>query len=156
MTRFLLNKCRAASYGDGSNALGKQRARLRGLASYLNMTIVGEVYEYGSGTAKQRTGWNKVLQIAEVKSATAIFVTDYSRIARNWDAMIDAVLDAFDRGLEFIAADEEQPFYLFINTYRWIQSWGSVENTSPCSGMQNSVQASTPVSNSLKIKGHIS
>ena len=125
--------CRTATNDDRDNSLEKQSARLRGLADRLRgladlsgMTIVGEVYEYGNGIARQRPGWNKALQIAEDKGANAIFVTDYSRIAHDWDTMIDAVLDAFDRGLEFITADDEQPFYLFINTWMWLERWKKI------------------------------
>ena len=118
--------CRTAANDDRDNSLEKQCARLRGLADLSGMTIVGEVYEYGNGIARQRPGWNKALQIAEDKGANAIFVTDYSRIAHDWDTMIDAVLDAFDRGLEFITADDEQPFYLFINTWMWLERWKKI------------------------------
>ena len=118
--------CRASLQDDDGSTLEKQSARLRGLADLSGMTIVGEVYEYGNGIARQRPGWNKALQIAEDKGANAIFVTDYSRIAHDWDTMIDAVLDAFDRGLEFITADDEQPFYLFINTWMWLERWKKI------------------------------
>ena len=68
-----------------STVLEKQSARLRGLARLSNMTIVGEVFECGNGIARQRPGWNKALEIAAEKGANAIFVTDYSRIAHDWD-----------------------------------------------------------------------
>ncbi len=118
--------CRTATNDGSDNSLEKQSARLRGLAELSGMAIVGEIYEYGNGIARQRPGWNKALQIAEDKGANAIFVTDYSRIAHDRDTMIDAVLDAFDRGLEFITADDEQPFYLFINTWMWLKRWKKI------------------------------
>ena len=123
--------CHAASQDDSGNTLEKQSARLRGLAKLSNITVVGEVFEYGNGIARQRPGWNKALEIAAEKDANAIFVTDYSRIARGWDIMIDAVLDAFDRGLEFITADKEQPFYLFINTWMWLERWSTIKQVWP-------------------------
>ena len=74
--------CRAASQDDSGNTLEKQSARLRGLAKLSNITVVGEVFEYGNGIARQRPGWNKALEIAAEKEANAIFVTDYSRICK--------------------------------------------------------------------------
>lgn len=136
--------CRTASQDDRGNTLEKQSARLRGLARLSNMTIVGEVFEYGNGIARQRPGWNKALEIAAEKGANAIFVTDYSRIAHDWDTMIGAVLDAFDRGLEFITADDEQPFYLFINTLMWLERWNSVKQVLPVTGARNLATASIP------------
>lgn len=123
--------CHAVSQDDSGNTLEKQSARLRGLAKLSNITVVGEVFEYGNGIARQRPGWNKALEIAAEKDANAIFVTDYSRIAHDWDIMIDAVLDAFDRGLEFITADKEQPFYLFINTWMWLECWSTIKQVWP-------------------------
>ena len=136
--------CRTASQDDRGNTLEKQSARLRGLARLSNMTIVGEVFEYGNGIARQRPGWNKALEIAAEKGANAIFVTDYSRIAHDWDTMLGAVLDAFDRGLEFITADDEQPFYLFINTLMWLERWNSVKQVLPIMGANNLAAASAP------------
>lgn len=136
--------CRTASQDDRGNTLEKQSARLHGLARLSNMTIVGEVFECGNGIARQRPGWNKALEIAAEKGANAIFVTDYSRIAHDWDTMIDAMLDAFDRGLEFITADDEQPFYLFINTLMWLERWNSVKQVLPITGAQNLAAASAP------------
>ena len=118
--------CRAASQDDSDNTLEKQSARLRGLAELSNMAVVGKVFEYGNGIASQRPGWNMVLQTAEEKGANAIFVTDYSRIARGREAMSEAAVDAFNRGLEFITADNEQPFYLFINTWMWLERWKEI------------------------------
>lgn len=118
--------CRAASQDDSGNTLEKQSARLRGLAKLSNITVVGEVFEYGNGIARQRPGWNKALEIAAEKGANAIFVTNYSRIARGWEAMSEAAVDAFNRGLEFITADDEQPFYLFINTWMWLERWKEI------------------------------
>ena len=118
--------CRAASQDDSGNTLEKQSARLRGLARLSNITVVGEVFEYGNGIARQRPGWNKALEIAAEKGANAIFVTNYSRIARGWEAMSEAAVDAFNRGLEFITADDEQPFYLFINTWMWLERWKEI------------------------------
>ena len=123
--------CHAVSQDDSGNTLEKQSARLRGLAKLSNITVVGEVFEYGNGIARQRPGWNNALEIAAEKDAYAIFVTDYSRIAHDWDIMIDAVLDAFDRGLEFITADKEQPFYLFINTWMWLERWSTIKQVWP-------------------------
>ena len=118
--------CRAASQDDSGNTLEKQSARLRGLAKLSNITVVGEVFEYGNGIARQRPGWNKALEIAAEKGANAIFVTNYSRIARGWEAMSEAAVDAFNRGLEFITADDERPFYLFINTWMWRELWKEI------------------------------
>ena len=118
--------CHAASQDDSGNTLEKQSARLRGLAKLSNITVVGEVFEYGNGIARQRPGWNKALEIAAEKGANAIFVTNYSRIARGWEAMSEAAVDAFNRGLEFITADDEQPFYLFINTWMWLERWKEI------------------------------
>lgn len=130
--------CRETPQDDSGNTLEKQSTRLRGLAKLSNITVVGEVFEYGNGIARQRPGWNKALQIAEEKDANAIFVTDYSRIAHDWDTMIDAVLDAFNRGLEFITADDEQPFYLFINTWMWLERWSTVKQVWPVEDIQSS------------------
>ena len=118
--------CRAALQDDDGNTLEKQSARLRALAELSNMTVVGEVFEYGNGIASQRPGWNIALRTAMEKGANAIFVTDYSRIARGWEAMSEAAVDAFNRGLEFIAADDEQSFYLFINTWMWLERWKEI------------------------------
>ena len=118
--------CRASLQDDDGSTLEKQSARLRGLAELSNMAVVGEVFEYGNGIASQRPGWNMALQTAEEKGANAIFVTNYSRIARGWEAMSEAAVDAFNRGLEFITADDEQPFYLFINTWMWLERWKEI------------------------------
>lgn len=118
--------CRAELQDVDGNTLEKQSARLRGLAELSNMAVVGKVFEYGNGIASQRPGWNMVLQTAEEKGANAIFVTDYSRIARGREAMSEAAVDAFNRGLEFITADNEQPFYLFINTWMWLERWKEI------------------------------
>lgn len=118
--------CRASLQDDDGSTLEKQSARLRGLAELSNMAVVGEVFEYGNGIASQRPGWNMALQTAEEKGASAVFVTNYSRIARSWEAMSEAAVDAFNRGLEFITADDEQPFYLFINTWMWLERWKEI------------------------------
>ena len=118
--------CRASLQDDDGSTLEKQSARLRGLAELSDMTVVGEIFEYGSGIASQRPGWNMALQTAEEKGANAIFITNYSRIARSWEAMSEAAVDAFNRGLEFITADDEQPFYLFINTWMWLERWKEI------------------------------
>ena len=118
--------CRAELQDVDGNTLEKQSARLRGLAELSNMAVVGEVFEYGNGIASQRPGWNIALRTAMEKGANAIFVTDYSRIARGWEAVSEAAVDAFNRGLEFITADNEQPFYLFINTWMWLERWKEI------------------------------
>ena len=91
--------CRAELPDVDGNTLEKQSARLRGLAELSNMAVVGEVFEYGNGIASQRPGW---------------------------EAMSEAAVDAFNRGLEFIAADDEQSFYLFINTWMWLERWKEI------------------------------
>ena len=126
MKKRVVIYCRAELQDVDGNTLEKQSARLRGLAELSNMAVVGEVFEYGNGIASQRPGWNMALRTAMEKGANAIFVTDYSRIARGWEAMPEAAVDAFNRGLEFIAADDEQSFYLFINTWMWLERWKEI------------------------------
>ncbi len=84
-------------------------SQLKGLREYAfarNFQVMGEYVDYASGTSEERTQYKAMLEMARKRKLDVVLVFRYDRFARSTQALINALKEFQNLGVDFISYQE--------------------------------------------------
>lgn len=83
-----------------------QLIQLREYAKRRNFEIIGEFIDYASGTSEERKQYKQMMEAAKKRKLDVVLVWRYDRFARSTQALVNALKDFKNLGIDFISYQE--------------------------------------------------
>ena len=83
-----------------------QLAQLREYAKRREFEIVGEFIDYASGTTEERKHYKEMMMAAKKRKIDVVLVWRYDRFARSTQALVNALKEFQNLGIDFISYQE--------------------------------------------------
>jgi len=104
-TRRAAIYARVSTFDKGQNP-ETQLAQLRAYAKSRGFTIAHELVDYASGTKEDRANYQKLFDLARKRAIDVVLVWRYDRFARSTQALVNALVEFRDLGVDFISYQE--------------------------------------------------
>jgi DNA invertase Pin-like site-specific DNA recombinase len=96
---------RVSTFDKGQNP-ETQLAQLRTYADSRGLTVAHELVDYASGTNGDRPNYQKLFDLARKREIDVVLVWRYDRFARSTQALVNALVEFRDLGVDFISYQE--------------------------------------------------
>jgi len=83
-----------------------QLIQLREYAKRRNFEIIGEFIDYASGTSEERKQYKLMMEAAKKRKIDVVLVWRYDRFARSTQALVNALKEFKNLGIDFISYQE--------------------------------------------------
>lgn len=83
-----------------------QLIQLREYAQRRNFEIVGEFIDFASGTSEERKHYKQMMEAAKKRKIDLVLVWRYDRFARSTQALVNALKEFKNLGIDFISYQE--------------------------------------------------
>ncbi len=83
-----------------------QLIQLREYAKRRNFEIIGEFIDYASGTSEERKQYKQMMEVAKKRKLDVVLVWRYDRFARSTQALVNALKEFKNLGIDFISYQE--------------------------------------------------
>jgi DNA invertase Pin-like site-specific DNA recombinase len=83
-----------------------QLIQLREYAKRRNFEIIGEFIDYASGTSEERKQYKQMMEAAKKRKLDVVLVWRYDRFARSTQALVNALKEFKNLGIDFISYQE--------------------------------------------------
>jgi len=83
-----------------------QLIQLREYAKRRNFEIIGEFIDYASGTSEERKQYKLMMEAAKKRKIDVVLVWRYDRFARSTQALVNALKEFRNLGIDFISYQE--------------------------------------------------
>lgn len=83
-----------------------QLIQLREYAKRRNFEIIGEFIDYASGTSEERKQYKQMMEAAKKRKIDVVLVWRYDRFARSTQALVNALKEFKNLGIDFISYQE--------------------------------------------------
>ena len=83
-----------------------QLIQLREYAKRRNFEIIGEFIDYASGTSEERKQYKQMMEAAKKRKLDIVLVWRYDRFARSTQALVNALKEFKNLGIDFISYQE--------------------------------------------------
>ena len=83
-----------------------QLIQLREYAKRRNFEIIGEFIDYASGTSEERKQYKLMMEVAKKRKIDVVLVWRYDRFARSTQALVNALKEFKNLGIDFISYQE--------------------------------------------------
>ena len=83
-----------------------QLIQLREYAKRRNFEIIGEFIDYASGTSEERKQYKLMIEAAKKRKIDVVLVWRYDRFARSTQALVNALKEFKNLGIDFISYQE--------------------------------------------------
>ncbi len=96
---------RVSTFDKGQNP-ETQLTQLRTYAKNRGFNVVHELIDYASGTKEDRTNYQKLFDRVRKREVDVVLVWRYDRFARSTQALVNALVEFRDLGVDFISYQE--------------------------------------------------
>jgi len=96
---------RVSTLEKGQDPLTQLR-QLREYAHHRDFEVMGEYIDYASGTTEERAQYKAMLEMARKRKLDVVLVWRYDRFARSTQALINAMKEFQNLGVDFISYQE--------------------------------------------------
>jgi DNA invertase Pin-like site-specific DNA recombinase len=96
---------RVSTFDKGQNP-ETQLKELRAYAAHRGLRVAHELVDYASGTSEERTHYQRLFDLVRKREVDIVLVWRYDRFARSTQALVNALVEFRDLGVDFISYQE--------------------------------------------------